>query len=132
MTQPVSRRVAILDAARAMLAERGVAEISLRELADRIGLAKSNVLRYYDSREAIFLEVLDQEWIVWLDALEAAVADVPTGDAEGVARALAATLHGRSSGAPRRRTLRTCADAPAGFSRRWRCRGGGSRSGPLP
>ncbi len=37
-------------------------EISLRELSDRVGLAKSNVMRYFDSREAIFLEVLDEEF----------------------------------------------------------------------
>ena len=44
-----------------MLTEKSVADISLRELSDRVGLAKSNVLRYFDSREAIFLEVLDEE-----------------------------------------------------------------------
>ena len=29
-----------------------MAELSLNELARRVGLAKSNVLRYFDSREA--------------------------------------------------------------------------------
>jgi AcrR family transcriptional regulator len=67
--QVEARREAILDVAAAMLAERPVAEISLRELADRVGLAKSNVLRYFDSREAIFLEVLDRTWTAWLDGL---------------------------------------------------------------
>jgi AcrR family transcriptional regulator len=64
------RRAAILDAARAMLAEKPVADISLRELSERVGLAKSNVLRYFDSREAIFLEVLDEECRAWLSDLE--------------------------------------------------------------
>ncbi|WP_326556194.1 TetR/AcrR family transcriptional regulator [Micromonospora sp. NBC_01796] len=64
------RRNTILDTAAAMLAERPVAEISLRELSDRVGLAKSNVLRYFDSREAIFLEVLDATWTTWLDGVE--------------------------------------------------------------
>jgi AcrR family transcriptional regulator len=68
--QVEARRAAILDAAVSMLRERPVADISLRELSERIGLAKSNVLRYFDSREAIFLEVLDQVWTDWLDALE--------------------------------------------------------------
>jgi AcrR family transcriptional regulator len=62
-----ARRAAILDVARAMLAEKGVADISLRELSDRVGLAKSNVLRYFDSREAIFLELLDEECRSWLE-----------------------------------------------------------------
>lgn len=65
-----ARRATILDVARAMLAEKAVADISLRELSDRVGLAKSNVLRYFDSREAIFLEVLDEEFTAWLDDLD--------------------------------------------------------------
>jgi len=68
-----ARRVAILDAARASLAEKSVADISLRELSDRVGLAKSNVLRYFDSREAIFLEVLDAECQRWLARLDASL-----------------------------------------------------------
>jgi AcrR family transcriptional regulator len=68
-----ARRAAILDAGRAMLAEKSVADISLRELSDRVGLAKSNVLRYFDSREAIFLELLDAECRSWLTRLDDAL-----------------------------------------------------------
>lgn len=68
--QVEARRAAILGAARELLSERPVSRISLRELSDRVGLAKSNVLRYFDSREAIFLEVLDSVWVAWLDELE--------------------------------------------------------------
>ena len=66
-----ARRSAIMTSAREMLAERNLADISLRELSDRVGLAKSNVLRYFDSREAIFLEVLDEEFQAWLTGLDA-------------------------------------------------------------
>ncbi len=68
--QVEARRTAILGSARELLSERPVSQISLRELSDRVGLAKSNVLRYFDSREAIFLEVLDSIWVAWLDELE--------------------------------------------------------------
>jgi len=60
------RRSAIIASAREMLAEKNLADISLRELSHRVGLAKSNVLRYFDSREAIFLELLDEEFHDWL------------------------------------------------------------------
>jgi AcrR family transcriptional regulator len=66
-----ARRSAIMASAREMLAEKNLADISLRELSERVGLAKSNVLRYFDSREAIFLEVLDEEFQAWLTALDA-------------------------------------------------------------
>src|SRR5580692_2966523 len=65
------RRRAILDAAAAMLVEMPVAEVTLNELSRRVGLAKSNVLRYFESREAVLLELLDSAWQEWLAALEA-------------------------------------------------------------
>jgi AcrR family transcriptional regulator len=59
------RRRAILDTAAAMLDEMPVSEVSLNELSRRVGLAKSNVLRYFESREAVLLELLDQAWKQW-------------------------------------------------------------------
>src|ERR1700727_2364879 len=63
------RRRAILDTAAAMLAEMPVAEVTLNELSRRVGLAKSNVLRYFESREAVLLDLLGAEWQEWLTAL---------------------------------------------------------------
>jgi len=64
------RRRAILDTAAAMLAEMPIAQISLNELSRRVGLAKSNVLRYFESREAVLLELLDAAGREWLDGLD--------------------------------------------------------------
>jgi AcrR family transcriptional regulator len=50
----------ILTTAAKMLTEMPVAEMSLNELSRRVGLAKSNVLRYFDSREAVLLDLLHQ------------------------------------------------------------------------
>jgi AcrR family transcriptional regulator len=63
------RRQAILDTAAAMLGEMPVAEVSLNELSRRVGLAKSNVLRYFESREAVLLELLDHFLRSWLAEL---------------------------------------------------------------
>ncbi|BDZ48520.1 TetR family transcriptional regulator [Frondihabitans sucicola] len=63
------RRRAILDTAAAMLDEMPVADVSLNELSRRVGLAKSNVLRYFESREAVLLELLDDFLGSWLTAL---------------------------------------------------------------
>jgi AcrR family transcriptional regulator len=54
-----------------MLREMPVADLSLNELSRRVGLAKSNVLRYFDSREAVLLELLarsSREWFAYLAA----------------------------------------------------------------
>jgi AcrR family transcriptional regulator len=71
------RRHAILAAAAAMLTEMPVAELSLNELSRRVGLAKSNVLRYFESREAVLLEVLAGEWSRFTADLSASLADTP-------------------------------------------------------
>ena len=71
--QLAARRSAILAAARAALADRRVDEVTLRDISEGVGLAKSNVLRYFDSREAIFLELLDEECRDWLDELGGAL-----------------------------------------------------------
>jgi AcrR family transcriptional regulator len=63
------RRRAILDTTAAMLDEMPVAEVSLNELSRRVGLAKSNVLRYFESREAVLLELMDDFLGTWLVAL---------------------------------------------------------------
>ena len=93
------RRQAILRTAEAMLAEMPVSAISLNELSRRVGLAKSNVLRYFESREAVLLELLDAAWREWLDALATELvvdASPPVADrVEHVAAVLARTLVGR-------------------------------------
>jgi AcrR family transcriptional regulator len=81
------RRQAILDAAAAMLAEMPVAEVTLNELSRRVGLAKSNVLRYFESREAVLLELLDSAAREWLAQLEQDLAATARPGATAAARA---------------------------------------------
>jgi AcrR family transcriptional regulator len=94
--QREARRQAILDVAEAMLAKEPTSEISLREISRLVGLATSNVLRYFDSREAIFLELLARESTRWLDELEQELDELQPGSGvtacERVAGVWAATL----------------------------------------
>ncbi|MFC7400765.1 TetR/AcrR family transcriptional regulator [Citricoccus sp. GCM10030269] len=69
------RRRSILDAAAQMLTEMPVAELSLNELSRRVGLAKSNVLRYFVSREAVLLSLLVQETDAFVGALTERLAE---------------------------------------------------------
>ncbi|MEU4559419.1 TetR family transcriptional regulator [Actinoplanes sp. NPDC023936] len=95
------RRQAILDVASAMLDEMPVAAVTLNELSRRVGLAKPNVLRYFESREAVLLELLDRFLQEWLTALAGELAagvgtDQPmAGRAEAVAEVLSRSLSGR-------------------------------------
>jgi AcrR family transcriptional regulator len=94
------RRRAILDAAAAMLTEMPVAQVTLNELSRRAGLAKSNVLRYFESREAVLLELLDAAWLDWLAELgqtlgPAAGAGSATERGDQLAAVLTASLASR-------------------------------------
>jgi AcrR family transcriptional regulator len=67
--QRAARSQAILDTAAAMLTEMPVAQLTLNELSRRVGLAKSNVLRYFESREAVLLELLHTNVRSWIGTL---------------------------------------------------------------
>ncbi|MEU4620357.1 TetR/AcrR family transcriptional regulator [Actinoplanes sp. NPDC023801] len=96
------RRRAILDVASAMLDEMPVAAVTLNELSRRVGLAKPNVLRYFESREAVLLELLDhflREWLTELAGELAAGVDANLPMAEratAVAEILSRSLAGRA------------------------------------
>ncbi|GLZ46680.1 TetR family transcriptional regulator [Actinomycetospora sp. NBRC 106375] len=93
--QREERRRAILATTAAMLAEMPVADVSLNEISRRVGLAKSNVLRYVESREAALLDLLHAELAEWLEIVRASppasgsVRERVDGAADLVARTLA-------------------------------------------
>lgn len=92
--QREQRRRAILDAAAAMLAEMRVADVTLNELSRRVGLAKSNVLRYFESREAVLLELCEVQTSAFLATLDDVLRDAidTSATAEKRVNQLAAAL----------------------------------------
>ncbi|WP_432948662.1 TetR/AcrR family transcriptional regulator [Kribbella sp. CA-253562] len=68
--QRTARQAEILAAAHEMLTEMPLTEITLNGLGRRVGLAASNVLRYFESREAVLLELVHAETARWLDELD--------------------------------------------------------------
>lgn len=67
--QKEERREAILAVARTLAEQRRVREVSLGDIGREVGLAKSNLLRYFESREEIFLTLLLREWEAWTEAV---------------------------------------------------------------
>jgi AcrR family transcriptional regulator len=66
--QKAKRAARILRAAQALLEENpDSSALSLNELARRAGMAKSNVYRYFESREAILLALLEDAFAAWHD-----------------------------------------------------------------
>ncbi|MGW4669118.1 TetR family transcriptional regulator [Streptomyces sp. NPDC004324] len=89
--QREQRRRVILDATEELLSEIPIDEISLRELSRRLGTSKTNVIRYFETREGVLLALLNRSREAWLDALEERLSPGAPGG-EDVLRVLAESL----------------------------------------
>jgi AcrR family transcriptional regulator len=84
------RREAILSAAAQLAARDGVRQVTLTEIAAAVGVHKSALLRYFETREQIFLELTGRAWTEWAAATRAALRDIaPVDDGDATARVLA-------------------------------------------
>jgi AcrR family transcriptional regulator len=83
------RREAILAAAGQLAVRDGVRQVTLAEIATVVGIHKSALLRYFATREEIFLELTGRAWTSWAQATGAALEAVAGDDADAVAAALA-------------------------------------------
>jgi AcrR family transcriptional regulator len=88
------REAAIVAAAARLAARRGVREITLTDIAAEVGMHKSALLRYFETREQIFLELTAAGWREWGPELRARL-DAAGPDPAGIAAAFAGTLTAR-------------------------------------
>jgi AcrR family transcriptional regulator len=86
------REAAILDAARELALRDGVGAVSLAAIAVEVGMHKSALLKYFGTREEIFLRLSEGEWRGWAEQV---VADVAAGGAAGLPDALGRSIAGR-------------------------------------
>jgi AcrR family transcriptional regulator len=87
------RRVHLLATARRML-ESGVPlhDLGMNELARHAKMTKSNVYRYFESREQVLLELLHDEWSAWFGAMTASWRSPKKGGGRAPLRHLAEHL----------------------------------------
>ncbi|HEY2052935.1 MAG TPA: TetR family transcriptional regulator [Solirubrobacterales bacterium] len=90
--QKEQRREAILAAAADLARRDRVREVTLSEIARAVGIHKSALLRYFETREQIFLELTGREWEAWREATTAALAGIAPDHPDAVAAALAASF----------------------------------------
>jgi len=87
--QKAERRRQLLDAAAALLDEEGLDAVTLSAIARRAAIAKSATYTYFESREAILIQLLLDDWTGYVDDIEKAL--VPTlgeNDAGAVAETM--------------------------------------------
>jgi AcrR family transcriptional regulator len=96
--QKEERRRHLLDTAKHLLLEiPDVHALGINELARKAEMTKSNVYRYFESSEAVLLDVLVEEFMAWRGDLLKALSRGGSrrGTIEHIARAFAATFAAR-------------------------------------
>jgi AcrR family transcriptional regulator len=94
--QKEERRKAIMEAAAGLFLGLDFDKVSLNGIARKAGLAKSNIYRYFGSKEEIFLNLYIEDVTAWISELEDALAALPTGsDPAAVAKTIAAIVVAR-------------------------------------
>jgi len=89
------REATILDAATRLAGRCGIRDITLTDIADEVGMHKSAMLRYFETREEIFLRLTAAGWQEWSPAVVEAVDALDPPGENAVAGVLAGTLVAR-------------------------------------
>jgi AcrR family transcriptional regulator len=90
------REAAILQAARRLGVERGIRQVTLTDIAEAVGMHKSAMLRYFETREQIFLRLTAAGWRDWSAALRRELRALsPGAPASAIADAVADSLVAR-------------------------------------
>lgn len=84
-----------MEAARSLAAARTIREVTLTDIAAAVGMHKSAMLRYFETREQIFLALAAEGWREWSGVARARLGALPDAAPEAVAAVLAGTLAAR-------------------------------------
>jgi len=93
--QKRQREAAILEAAERLAVRDGVRNVSLGDIASDVGMHKTALLRYFGTREEIYLRIATESWQEWTTTLEAGITALRPGDVTGIADIIATSLETR-------------------------------------
>ena len=91
----VARREEILSACAKLYESRLFRDITIRDIGDATSFGRTSIYNYFQTKEEIFLALLQQESGAWIDDLRALAAAEGARGAEALAAGLAETLSHR-------------------------------------
>ncbi|MCG8335831.1 MAG: TetR/AcrR family transcriptional regulator [Proteobacteria bacterium] len=90
------RKQSLMEAASRLMDEVGFEKVSLRSISKEVGITTAGTYRYFESKEAIYLELLTEDLTEWVNSLEKQLAGyADSGDVESVAAILAKSVKER-------------------------------------
>ena len=90
-----ARREEIIAACETLYQTMGFKEITIKEIADYTSFSRPSIYNYFETKEEIFLALLQKEYERWIADLEEVIASNGTMTRDGIADALARTLERR-------------------------------------
>lgn len=94
--QKAERVETILDAAGALFDEKELSDVSMRDLAERVGLGKASLYHYFKTKEEVFITLYRVELDAWLEDVERRLNRLRVPTPERVAKALTDVLRERA------------------------------------
>ena len=91
-----ARREEILSACERLYKSRSFSEIMLRDIADETSFTRTSIYNYFQSKEEIFLALLEREFQLWADSLESILWQEQKLTKTALADRIAKTLEQRS------------------------------------
>jgi AcrR family transcriptional regulator len=77
----------ILDTAWALAEERGLAEFTLRDVAERVGMRAPSLYTHFESKQAIYDAMFGQAWSDYEQVAKTELVDLPADPRAAIARA---------------------------------------------
>ncbi|HYX36201.1 MAG TPA: TetR family transcriptional regulator [Oligoflexus sp.] len=91
------RRTAILDKAAALIVERPLSKIAMTDVAEALNIVKGTLYLYFQTKEDLFLTVLEREFAHWFLALEGELEKVSGMSTSELAQWITTSLEGRQA-----------------------------------
>ena len=91
-----ARRKEIIKACETLYETMGFKEITLKEIGKITSFTRTTIYNYFQSKEEIFLAILEREYTLWVADLQQLMADKPTLTADEFAEEIASTVEKRA------------------------------------
>ena len=90
-----ARREEIVSACEKLYGTMGFRDVTIKEIGAETSFSRPSIYNYFETKEEIFLALLQREYAAWSDELERLPEERETLSAEALAEALARTLERR-------------------------------------
>ncbi|MBE6818518.1 MAG: TetR/AcrR family transcriptional regulator [Ruminococcaceae bacterium] len=91
-----ARREEIINACKQLYNTMSFKEITIKEIASYTSFTRPSIYNYFETKEEIFLAILQKEYELWVAEIESVINNNETMTGEQVAKALASSLENRA------------------------------------